>query len=130
MRLVFHCHNEDPCEEEANDFVREMRERTSALHLAHTPQLLAACPKLRYFFLTAAVQDNTQAAVASQRRWIRDRAWRVVGFAEGDQPGDARGSSAPPMLEELSGYTARRVIEAEDLGLPLEWEVYFYLLVS
>ncbi|KAI1786154.1 hypothetical protein LXA43DRAFT_952931 [Ganoderma leucocontextum] len=119
-RLVFYCHRDGPHEHEMEDFIHEMRERASVSQLAPPLQLLAPCPKLRYFSVTSAGRDDTQS---SRRRWIHAGAWRVVHPGEGGLLGDGSGSElALPMLEALSDYAARRVIEAEDLGLPEEWE--------
>ena len=135
MRLVVHCHRlersrswgpqaDQPVHVAVDGFIREMRERTFVSRLSPTPSLLAGCPKLRYFFVTAAGRDDTHSATASQRRWIQDRAWRVLEFI-GEEGGAASSNlkAAPPMLEELGDYAARRIVEAEGLGLPQEWEV-------
>ncbi len=127
LRLVFHCNKEGSREDGLDDLIREIRDRASVgLHLITTPLLLAACPKLRYFFITVCGRDTQ----SSQRGWIHSYAWRVVGFEEGGQSGDGSGESAPAMLEELSDYTVRRVIEDEELGLPEEWEVRSLLSLS
>lgn len=131
MRLVFHWHKlerdsvwgAEADQAAVHRLISEMRGPAFVSRLSPSPSLLAACPKLRCFFVTVAGRDDTHSAM--QGRWIQDRAWRVLEFVGlGEEGfGGANGKTAPPMIEELSDYTAERIIEAEDLGLPEEWEV-------
>ncbi|KAM5536469.1 hypothetical protein V8D89_009905 [Ganoderma adspersum] len=122
VRLVFFCYKAYPLRDELDeyDLVHQMRECAS---IPPSPRLLAACPSLRCFIVTAAGRDESQASAASHDSWLQTGAWRIVE-AE-DRRGTADGmtlSPAPRWIEELGGYATRRVIEAEDLGLPEEWE--------
>ena len=96
------------------------------------PEVLAACPALRYFVMTAAGRDETESDPALQR-WMCTRAWRAGVACEGEghvQEGggaEEKGGDKDPRrrFEELSAYEAERVIEDEDMGLSEEWEVLF-----
>ncbi|PIL27923.1 hypothetical protein GSI_09958 [Ganoderma sinense ZZ0214-1] len=135
VRLVFYYDKKGPSEDKLERFMRDVRARASEsggaqLQFAPPPRLLAACPRLRYFFVTAAGGDstttNTPAAIPSERCWNHARAWRVVEPGEGGQSRVGGGSDEPagamPIVEELCDSAVRRIIEAEDLGLPEEWE--------
>ena len=117
-----------------------MQDHATAEETAPPVALRTACPKLRYFFVTAAVsyEDGTStesAIIASEsesesessRGWIKARAWRLIKPTgeRGQKSGEASDESAPLVLahEEIGEYAAKRVIEAQDLGLPEEWEV-------
>ncbi|KAM5535349.1 hypothetical protein V8D89_011034 [Ganoderma adspersum] len=130
VRLIFHFDKEGAWGNVLDRFMRDARAHAfesvagRPQQLAPPPHILAACPELRYFFVTVAGRDDTQVVFASApRRWIHTRAWRVVESAAGEggklTTGTARSGT---VLEELSEGAARRVIEAEDLGLPEEWE--------
>ena len=136
-RLVFHCAKRGPSGKALVDFIRDMQDHATAEETAPPVALRTACPKLRYFFVTAAVsyEDGTStesAIIASEsespRGWIRARAWRLIklpGPERGQKAGEPSDESAPLVLahEEIGEYAAKRVIEAQDLGLPEEWEV-------
>ena len=123
VRLVFFCYKAYPLRDELDeyDLIHQMRECAS---IPPSPRLLAACPSLRYLIVTAAGRDESQAGVASHDSWLHTGAWRIVEAKDRRQTADGtRSNPAPKRVEQLGGYATRRVIEAEDLGLPEEWEV-------
>ncbi|KAM5536465.1 hypothetical protein V8D89_009901 [Ganoderma adspersum] len=137
VRLIFHFDKEGAWGNVLDRFMRDARAHAfesvagRPQQLAPPPHILAACPELRHFFVTVAGRDDTQVVFASApRRWIHTRAWRVVESAAGEggksagTVGQGNSATARPstVLEELSEDAARRVIEAEGLGLPEEWE--------
>ncbi|PIL27932.1 hypothetical protein GSI_09967 [Ganoderma sinense ZZ0214-1] len=130
VRLVFYCYKDGPCENELGSFMRDIRAHaaeSAGTQFAPPPHLLAACSQLRYFFVTAVGRDHsTPSAIPSQPRWNHARAWQVVDVEPGEGAqllsGGSSDASATPIVEELCDRSARRVIEAEDLGLPEEWE--------
>ena len=66
---------------------------------------------------------------SAPRGWIHTRAWRVVEATAVECRNSATARSGK-VLEELGEGAARRVIEAEGLGLPEEWEVRFPVMLQ
>ena len=129
VRLIFHFDKEGAWSAVLDRFMRDARAHASGSvagnpqRLAPPPHVLAACPALRYFFVTVAGRDDAHVVFASAPRgWIHTRAWRVVEATAVECRNSATARSGK-VLEEVSEDAARRVIEAEDLGLPEEWEV-------
>ncbi|KAM5536468.1 hypothetical protein V8D89_009904 [Ganoderma adspersum] len=135
-RLVVHCYNDRPSDDDLYDLMCHSRAVASAPTSLSTgdgsgppSSVLAACPALRCFVMTAAGRDETESDPPFQR-WMCTRAWRAVVAREGrghTQEGGAeeQDDDKDPLrtFEELSDYKAERVIEDEDMGLSEEWEV-------
>ncbi|PIL27942.1 hypothetical protein GSI_09977 [Ganoderma sinense ZZ0214-1] len=119
VHLVFYCDKEAPCENELESLMRDIRARapeSAGAKFAPPPHLLAACPQLRYFFVTPTGRDDTPGDTPSQRRWNHACAWRVAEPGEDGQSraGGRRDESAgtTPIVKELCDSAAMRIMEA------------------
>ena len=137
-RLVVHCHNNQPSDDDFYDLMCNSRAVASAPTSASDgsgppPEVLAACPALRCFVMTAAGRDENESETPIQR-WMCTHAWRAVVAREGEERAqeeggvEEKGGDKDPQrrFEELSTYEAERVIEDEDMGLSEEWEVRLF----
>lgn len=109
--------------DELDRLVRKMRAASVSESDSPPRQVLTACPALRCLVMTVAGRDETEPDVAS-RGWLRTRAWLAVDVpgGQGYVDGNCKRKQVR-VLEPLSDYEAKRIIEDEDLGLPEAWEV-------